>query len=230
MPIYDSFTPAVARRMFDYNPVTGTLTFKPRIAADFAATGGTPPRPSFVRGWNTRHAGKTAGSRNFSGQLRIPVGAHASGTVGAEQLIWYMQYGKWPPSSGPYRIVHINGIRTDNRLSNLVEQYRLPQYIAAQERVDPPAKARTPAASAKLKRAVQQYTAARNKVRLPPSAAPRILHRGKRKAAADYAVRLLAAIAERYPEFAGSERYASERDKWVRWYEHQHFETPATLM
>lgn len=228
MAIYPSFTPAVARRLFDYDPTTGVLTYTPRIAADFAATGGLPPRPSFIRGWNTQHAGKPAGSLNRSGQLRVYIGAHSSSCVGAEQLIWYMHYDTWPPSSGPYKVVHINGVRTDNRLSNLVQQYQLPNYAAAHERTAPAA-TRTPAQASRLKRAMRAYTSLRNQVRVPPSVTPVIVHRHKRKTTADQAVRLLFTIAPIYPEFAGSERFARECDKWVRWYDHQRFALPSTL-
>jgi HNH endonuclease len=58
-------------------------------------------------------AGNKAGSISSStGYIEIGIGGRK---YGAHRLAWLLSYGEWPENE----VDHINGIRTDNRLSNL---------------------------------------------------------------------------------------------------------------
>jgi len=60
----------------------------------------------------TRLAGRMAGSIDTSGYRRIVVDGKR---FRAHRLVWAMSYGRWPG----LHIDHINGVRDDNRISNL---------------------------------------------------------------------------------------------------------------
>lgn len=94
------------RELLAYNPETGELTWLPRPREIF------PSKRAFNT-WNARYAGKTAfittdtpGYR----QGRI-FGKHYL----AHRVAWALVHGEWPAE----QIDHVNGIRSDNRLSNL---------------------------------------------------------------------------------------------------------------
>ena len=85
------------RELFDYNPANGILVAK--------ITG------------NKRYAGSTIGTvstNSCCGHKAIVLAVDGNNYL-AHRVIWLLAYGEWPT----HTIDHINGISTDNRLSNL---------------------------------------------------------------------------------------------------------------
>lgn len=101
MKTKDTIQANVFSRFLDNEPETGTLIWKPRT--------GTSNR---LGTWNTRYAGKVAGSIQGGGYLSV-------GLFGrlwkAHRITWALVYGEWPEGE----IDHINGNRADNRIENL---------------------------------------------------------------------------------------------------------------
>ena len=99
-----------ARRLYDYDPETGCMTFKERQASDFP----WHHRPDALAAtFNRKKAGKTAYMSPYpNGYLRVSVlgKSHL-----AHRFAWFLHTGEWP--SGV--IDHINGDRSDNRIGNL---------------------------------------------------------------------------------------------------------------
>lgn len=85
--------PARLRDLFDYDPETGLLRWK------IDRQGGA-------------HAGDIVQSRDGHGYIQVTIDAK---NLRAHRVIWAMCHGQWP--SG--QIDHINGVRDDNRISNL---------------------------------------------------------------------------------------------------------------
>lgn len=84
-----------ARRRFLYDPETGVITRK-------ITTSGTGL------------AGSIAGRIARDGYRNIGIGIRR---VQAHRLAWFIFYGEWPK----HELDHINGMRDDNRISNLRE-------------------------------------------------------------------------------------------------------------
>lgn len=88
----------VLRQLLAYDSETGKLTWL--------------PRSNGRAGWNTQFAGTLA--LNSLGDQGYRRGAIFDRVFLAHRVIWAMVHGEWPD-----QIDHINGDRSDNRLSNL---------------------------------------------------------------------------------------------------------------
>lgn len=86
------------RRVLDYDPRTGIFLWK--------------HRPDREQCWNTKHAGKVAGST-------LPIGYRYIMMLGklhlAHRLAFLWMTSEWPVA----QVDHINSVRTDNRWANL---------------------------------------------------------------------------------------------------------------
>lgn len=90
------------RKLLDYNPMTGALTWL--------------ARPNAPSRWNTRYAGREAGLLSKSDGYRY-ISITTEGRkerYACHRIIWKMTH-----DVEPEQIDHINGVRDDNRLENL---------------------------------------------------------------------------------------------------------------
>jgi hypothetical protein len=102
-----SITPEELRQLLDYDPATGTLTWKPRGREWFNAD-------DRFAAWNTMFAGKTAfTSANVDG--RYSIGRIFNKKYFAHRVAWALYHGDWPAGT----IDHINHDTRDNRIANL---------------------------------------------------------------------------------------------------------------
>lgn len=92
------------KELFDYDSETGVLIWRNRPISHFKS------RQAFGA-WNTKHAGKTAGSLNHKGYLQVGINGNR---LQAHRIIY-----KWLHNEEPEQIDHINHIRDDNRGVNL---------------------------------------------------------------------------------------------------------------
>jgi len=99
------------RRFLRYDPETGEFRWLPRVRKDFKT------KRAFSS-WNSRFAGKTAGTVRAGKYpcLFIRIGGV---TYLADKIAWGFSTGEWPD----HPIRHINGDRSDNRLSNLTGEH-----------------------------------------------------------------------------------------------------------
>lgn len=102
--------PERLRELFGYDAETGVLTWKQRDSSWFKD--GFRTAQGEANNWNTRYAGKSAGYLASVGYRYVALpGNHR---VPEHRIIWAICYDEWPDT-----IDHINGIKTDNRISNL---------------------------------------------------------------------------------------------------------------
>jgi HNH endonuclease len=96
---------ALLKRLFDYNPETGSLIWRERTSEDCA-------NPHELKRWNSRYAGKLARHVPKSGYHIVAIFRRS---YMAHSIAWALSYGEWPVGV----IDHINGNCGDNRLCNL---------------------------------------------------------------------------------------------------------------
>ena len=104
-------TPSDLSKMIDYNPETGELIWKPRSPEEFRE--GNTGRDAVCAAWNSNYSGKLALNSTKSNGYRH--GSINGKYFMAHRVAWAIYHGVWP--SG--QIDHINGIKSDNRLTNL---------------------------------------------------------------------------------------------------------------
>ena len=90
-----------------YDPLTGILIFKPKDGCD-----------RLTKTWNSRFAGKVAGSKVHGGYLELNLSvASTTYRLRAHRIAWALMTGEW--LSREYDIDHINGDPSDNSWVNL---------------------------------------------------------------------------------------------------------------
>ncbi|QIG65918.1 HNH endonuclease [Ochrobactrum phage vB_OspM_OC] len=102
-------TQEILKEFIDYNPETGICKWKPRDVKWFSA--GNTSSEANCSAWNKKFAGKKISTVNGSGYITVKI---FDKRYICHRLIWFLVTGEWPDV-----IDHINGIRTDNRWSNL---------------------------------------------------------------------------------------------------------------
>lgn len=108
------------RAQLDYNPETGVFTWRTRPPSMFSPRK-RPPEWEAKR-WNSRYAGKTAGSLWYcdlsrpAEQRRAYVMIKCGGAgILAHRLAWFIHHGEWPIDL----IDHRDGDGLNNRIGNL---------------------------------------------------------------------------------------------------------------
>jgi hypothetical protein len=96
---------ATLKSLVHYDPATGLFTWLPRQVAS-----------KNDKTWNTRYAGKPAGSANERGYICITITtADFTGAFKAHRLAWLYVYGEFPPGE----LDHANRVKADNSIANL---------------------------------------------------------------------------------------------------------------
>lgn len=105
----DSITPEILREVLRYDPEKGKLFWRERHPSMFA-------EERHCKSWNTKYANTEAFTANInSGATAYKYGAVFGVNLYAHRVIMSMVYG-FPPT---HEVDHINGIKSDNRISNL---------------------------------------------------------------------------------------------------------------
>lgn len=99
-----------ARRVFDYSPDTGIITWK-------------------VRPTNSMQAGQVAGCLDSWGHRQI---LYRGVSYAGHRLAWFLHYGAWPAA----QLDHRDGQRDNNRISNLRPATPLQNACNARRRRD----------------------------------------------------------------------------------------------
>lgn len=106
-------SPEALRQLVRADPELGKIYWLERPADTFAVRKNSARHSAAT--WNTRYSGKEAlTAKNRNGYLH---GCINSKFYLAHRVIWALYHSKWPSIF----IDHINGIKSDNRISNLRE-------------------------------------------------------------------------------------------------------------
>lgn len=111
----NNLTQEEVKRLFDYNPETGDLIWKRRY--------------DVLQNWNTKHAGKIAGTFRSDGYVKIRIGGKK---YFAHRLVWLWVYGYLPKKD----IDHINKCSWDNKIENLREATDAENQQNVRRRID----------------------------------------------------------------------------------------------
>lgn len=104
-------SPEVLRQLLRYEPETGKLFWRPR-GADFFTDGKSKRTPQQRANlWNAANAGNEAFTTSNKGYLQ---GTLFGGPIKSHRAAFTIYHGRWPTG----HIDHINGNRSDNRISN----------------------------------------------------------------------------------------------------------------
>lgn len=104
-------TPDQLRQLLDYDPETGSLSWKRRCVEQFRDTKGRKKEHAAAN-WNARYAGAEVGVIDTHGYRKF---RFAGSTYYAHRVAWAIAHGAWPDAE----IDHINCDPADNRLANL---------------------------------------------------------------------------------------------------------------
>lgn len=110
------------RKLLRYDPETGSLYWLPRPSEMF-------PKPQQANTWNTKNAGKETFTLTHKGYKQ---GTIFDAKFRAHRVAWALYYGAWPA----LHLDHINGDRTDNRITNLREVVRSENQRNQKRRTD----------------------------------------------------------------------------------------------
>lgn len=114
---------ALLKSAVKYDPETGGFTWISRPAETFASK-------SAHRSWLTRFGGKAAFTQRESNGYFV--GRIHGVRYKAHRVAWLLTYGRWPDNC----IDHINGDRSDNRISNLRDVSKADNARNAKRRVN----------------------------------------------------------------------------------------------
>ena len=104
-------SPKLLNKILKYNPETGELFWRKRDIGFFKK--GKKSALHACNAWNAKNASKPAFTANDSNGYKH--GRIFGVAYQAHRVAWAISNGKWPPEF----IDHINGIKNDNRISNL---------------------------------------------------------------------------------------------------------------
>lgn len=110
MAAKDLPSPELIRKLVDYDPSTGVMTWRKRPEDMF--TGDCAQREQTARLWNARRAGKRVGGVKDHGYEKC---CFLRSYLYVHRLAWAYYHGEWPQGE----IDHINHDRSDNRIANL---------------------------------------------------------------------------------------------------------------
>ena len=102
--------PELIRKLLDYDPDTGALTWKPRTPDMFEDEAHSAEHNCAK--WNARYSGRETGTPYTGGYLAVGFGGRR---FLAHRVAWAFVNGEWPKA----QIDHIDGNRANNRIKNL---------------------------------------------------------------------------------------------------------------